>query len=91
MRRAMRKKRGKAEATSDSEVQSAAPIVTTKRAAVKLLSTNFADADLEQLELLIDDCFVMAKTIDPDGLEHVIHLLRKARNEVVWKLGGGDE
>ena len=42
---------------------------------------------LEQLEIQIDDCFALAKIIDPEGLEHVIKLLRKARNAVVWKQG----
>jgi hypothetical protein len=42
---------------------------------------------LEALEELIDECLTLAKTIDRDGLESVITLLRRARNEVVWKLG----
>lgn len=41
----------------------------------------------EQLEELIDDCLTLARTIDREGLDGVINLLRKARNEVVWKLG----
>jgi predicted DNA-binding protein YlxM (UPF0122 family) len=42
---------------------------------------------LETLEELIDECLTIAKTIDRDGLESVINHLRRARNEVVWKLG----
>ncbi len=42
---------------------------------------------LEVLEEQIDDCLSMAKTLDRDGLENVIRLLRRARNEVVWKIG----
>lgn len=42
---------------------------------------------LETLEELIDECLIMARTIDREGLAGVILMLRKARNEVVWKLG----
>jgi hypothetical protein len=45
---------------------------------------------LETLEELIDDCMVTAKGIDRDGLDHVIRLLRHARNAVVWKMGMKD-
>ena len=41
---------------------------------------------LESLEGQIDDCLSLAKNLDREGLESVIGLLRKARNEVVWKL-----
>ena len=42
---------------------------------------------LERLEEQIDDCLTAARTQDPEGLETVIGLLRRARNEVVWKMG----
>jgi hypothetical protein len=42
---------------------------------------------LEDLEEHIDECLTVARIIDREGLEHVIRLLRQARNEVVWKLG----
>lgn len=42
---------------------------------------------LEQLEELIDDCLTLARTIDREGLDAVINQLRRARNEVVWKIG----
>jgi hypothetical protein len=42
---------------------------------------------LEALEEQIDDCLTAARTLDREGLETVIHLLRRARNEVVWKMG----
>jgi hypothetical protein len=42
---------------------------------------------LDTLEELIDDCMVVAKGLDREGLDHVIRLLRHARNAVVWKLG----
>jgi hypothetical protein len=42
---------------------------------------------LETLEEQIDDCLSLAKHLDREGLANVIQLLRRARNEVVWKLG----
>ncbi len=42
---------------------------------------------LEALEEMIDDCLTLAKNQDREGLRDVIGLLRRARNEVVWKLG----
>lgn len=50
-------------------------------------SPTTASPNLESLEEQIDDCLTMAKNLDREGLESVIHLLRRARNEVVWKLG----
>ncbi len=41
---------------------------------------------LEHLEEMIDDAFRFAKGF-PEGLDSVAQLLRRARNEVVWKLG----
>jgi hypothetical protein len=42
---------------------------------------------LEELESQIDDCMMTARSIDPVGLESIIALLRRARYEVVWKMG----
>lgn len=42
---------------------------------------------LEQIEIQIDECLTLAKNIDRQGLDHVIKILRRARNEVVWKMG----
>jgi hypothetical protein len=42
---------------------------------------------LERLEEQIDDCLALAKHTDRAGLESVIRLLHRARNEVVWKMG----
>jgi hypothetical protein len=42
---------------------------------------------MEGLEEYIDECLTIAKTLDREGLDHVIRLLRTARNEVVWKQG----
>jgi hypothetical protein len=43
--------------------------------------------DLEGLELAIDSCLSTAREIDPVGLEAVINSLRRARNQLVWKMG----
>ena len=42
---------------------------------------------LDLLEEQIDDCLSMAKQLDREGLANVISMLRRARNEVVWKMG----
>ncbi|HEV3256986.1 MAG TPA: hypothetical protein VG013_08920 [Gemmataceae bacterium] len=42
---------------------------------------------LESLEERIDESLTMARTLDREGLADVIKLLRRARNEVVWKMG----
>jgi hypothetical protein len=39
------------------------------------------------LELQIDECLILAKQLDREGLEGAINHLRRARNEVVWKIG----
>jgi hypothetical protein len=42
---------------------------------------------LETLEEQIDEVLTLAKGLDREGLSDVIHMLRRARNQVVWKLG----
>ncbi|HYT88660.1 MAG TPA: hypothetical protein VEL76_08125 [Gemmataceae bacterium] len=42
---------------------------------------------LQVLEEQIDECLLLARSQDPEGLQSVIKLLRRARNEVVWKIG----
>ena len=42
---------------------------------------------LAGLEEYIDECLTLAKNLDRVGLDHVIRLLRNARNHVVWKMG----
>jgi hypothetical protein len=46
-----------------------------------------ANSGLEALEEHIDEGLTLAKNIDREGLASVIALLRRARNEVVWKMG----
>jgi hypothetical protein len=42
---------------------------------------------LEALEERIDDALMFARGLDEEGLHDVISHLRRARNEVVWKMG----
>jgi hypothetical protein len=42
---------------------------------------------LESLEERIDDCLTLARSLDREGLEAVIYLLRRARNGVVVQQG----
>jgi hypothetical protein len=42
---------------------------------------------LDRLEEQIDDVLALAKSMAGEGLENIIKLLRRARNEVVWKMG----
>src|SRR5262245_28363425 len=44
-------------------------------------------ANLERLEIAIDNCLMMARGFDPEGLEKAVKFLRAARNAVVWQLG----
>jgi hypothetical protein len=44
-------------------------------------------SQLEQLEERIDDALMFARGLDEDGLHDIISHLRRARNEVVWKMG----
>jgi hypothetical protein len=46
-----------------------------------------ATRGLASLEENIDNCLDQAKKLDREGLDSIIRLLRRARNEVVWKLG----
>lgn len=71
--RKRRRKRGHREDTAET----GAPV-----AAVKI-----SRASLELLEERIDDCMVLTRALDREGLGTVYKLLRRARNEVVWKQG----
>lgn len=42
---------------------------------------------LGALEEAIDECLMTARATDKEGLASVIDLLRRARNQVVWKMG----
>ena len=61
--------------------------VATGTATARVITRDTKLKDLDRLEEQIDDCLNLAKNLDRDGLATVITLLRRARNEVVWKLG----
>jgi hypothetical protein len=75
LRKKMRKRGGrpKAEQPVTAAGEVARPKAGTKR--------------LEALEEQIDECLDRAKRLDRAGLDDVIGLLRRARNQVVWKAG----
>jgi hypothetical protein len=56
-------------------------------AAVASEPARISTKGFEQLEEQIDDCLTAARGLQNEALAGVIGLLRKARNEVVWKLG----
>jgi hypothetical protein len=57
------------------------------QAAQPITAAQVETNELEVLEQQIDEALIAARTLDKEGLESVISLLRRARNEVVWKLG----
>jgi hypothetical protein len=84
LRQKTRKKKG----GRPKKLEEAAPAAMAASVAVmqpKLV--KIAPKGLEALEEGIDDCLTAAKTLDREGLDEVIRMLRKARNAVVWKLG----
>ncbi|HEV3256324.1 MAG TPA: hypothetical protein VG013_05535 [Gemmataceae bacterium] len=50
-------------------------------------ATRGPSAGLLSLEESIDNSLSIAKKLNRQGLEGVIRLLRRARNEVVWEMG----
>lgn len=55
----------------------------TKKVATKPTGSSA----LERLEYQIDECLILARTMDREGLADVIGHLRQARAAVVWKIG----
>lgn len=53
----------------------------------KVATAPTGDTPMELLEYQIDECLILAKSMDRDALESIISHLRSARNEVVWKIG----
>jgi len=53
----------------------------------KVATVPTGDTQLELLEYQIDECMILAKSMDRDDLESIISHLRRARKEVVWKIG----
>jgi hypothetical protein len=55
--------------------------------AVQVARKATGTGKLEALEFQIDECLILARQLDCEGLDDVIGILRKARNAVVWKIG----
>ena len=55
-------------------------------AAASAAAPRSAAPGLETLEEQLDECLTLAKNLDRQCLSSVINLLRRARNEVVWKM-----
>jgi hypothetical protein len=79
----LRKKRGAKRSRPRKEEQ---PDVQAQAAQVAVVRRPAARG-LASLEEQIDDCLTLARGIDREGLEAVIHLLRKARNGLVVSQG----
>ena len=79
LRKKLRSKPGRKKGTrSAGSSTTTAPITETPRKTIRGLDT---------LEEQIDECLTLAKSLDREGLADIIALLRRARNEVVWKMG----
>jgi hypothetical protein len=53
----------------------------------KVATVPTGDTQMELLEHHIDECLILAKSIDRELLQSIISHLRQARNETVWKIG----
>ncbi len=76
----LRSKGRKKKAAKAARVEAASPLASKPRPSA--LKSKF-----ETLEEQIDECLTFARSLDREGLEHVINHLRQARNAVVWKMG----
>jgi hypothetical protein len=74
------KSRRRRKARAASATGAAAPVSQRVEVGVK-------KSKLEALEERIDDILMFARGLDEEGLHDVISHLRRARNEVVWKMG----
>jgi hypothetical protein len=79
--------RSKKRAKVARRAEEAQPDARMPMSAVPVARTATGTTKLDDLELQIDECLILAKQVDRAGLESVIHHLRRARNEVVWKIG----
>jgi hypothetical protein len=83
----MRSKKRKKVAKRAEHSQPSQATLAVARVATPVARRPLGSSKLDQLELQIDDCLILARQMDQEGLHDVIGLLRKARNEVVWKMG----
>jgi hypothetical protein len=80
----LRSKKRKKVAKRATETQVNGPLAS---AAVPVARKATGGTKLEALEFQIDECLILARQLDREGLHDVISDLRRARNAVVWKLG----
>jgi hypothetical protein len=85
LRKQGRRKVGRPKKTTQPAQTTAAPISASAAAPVQ--APRKIVKGLDTLEEHIDDCLSLAKNLDREGLANIIILLRRARNEVVWKMG----
>jgi len=78
----LRKKRRKKPGRKPGVATPAVGIVSAAIEPARISTKGF-----EKLEEQIDDCLTAARGLQNEALAGVIVLLRRARNEVVWKLG----
>ena len=79
----LRKKLGATRGRPRHEAQPAVAGQPAEVAPIRRVPTR----GLESLEERIDDCLTLARSLDREGLEAVLDLLRRARNGVVVKQG----
>ena len=80
----LRSKKRKKAAKRVEAPQANGPVVV---AAAPVARKATGSSKLEALEFQIDECLILARQQDREGLQDVIGLLRRARNAVVWMIG----
>jgi hypothetical protein len=80
----LRSKKRKKVAKRVEAPQANGPVVV---AAAPVARKATGGSKLEGLEFQIDECLILARQLDREGLQEVIGLLRRARNAVVWMIG----
>jgi hypothetical protein len=85
LRQKRRKKRGRPKKSVNAAAETATSAVVVMVTPVE--PPRKVVRGLGNLEEQIDECLTLARGLDREGLASVIVLLRRARNEVVWKTG----
>jgi hypothetical protein len=83
----LRSKKRKKLARRADETRQEGQVKPTSQPEARVARKPSGGSKLDELELQIDECLILAKHLDREGLGDVIALLRRARNEVVWKIG----
>jgi hypothetical protein len=80
----LRSKKRKKVAKGSMEPQANTPLAVAPAPVARKATGS---GKLEGLEFQIDECLILAKELDREGLQDIIGLLRRARNAVVWMIG----